>query len=317
MLVEAYLSGREFTVGVAGGGPAGAFAFSAVERALGAGEKIFTSMDVKPITGDRCRALDPASPVARELFALARTCYEALSLGALVRLDVRADGEGRLCILEANPKPDLTPPAPDKTSLIAAGLPAIGWGYDDLIHYLLIECLWQLAARRPYLVARFLPAALVSDPSRLLALLPARVAAAALGEAGGDSSSGDDDEAAAAGAAAACIDTDAVVVDGDEDGADGVAALRTPSLRTPSLLSFAHTDLPRLAQRTALLSLTDGAGTGATGAGAAPRRRSGGGGGSFTTPPARPGSFTAACAAGAMVIGGGLAPATSPEPAAK
>ncbi|KIY93256.1 hypothetical protein MNEG_14705, partial [Monoraphidium neglectum] len=54
ILVEQYLGGREYCVAVAGGGPTGGgLAFSAVERVLGAGERVFTSMDVKAITGDR------------------------------------------------------------------------------------------------------------------------------------------------------------------------------------------------------------------------------------------------------------------------
>src|SRR6266568_3121236 len=68
VLIEKYLPGREFCIAVAG--PVTArrgrlvrgrepFAFAALERVLASDEKIFTSMDVKPITKDRYRALDP------------------------------------------------------------------------------------------------------------------------------------------------------------------------------------------------------------------------------------------------------------------
>jgi hypothetical protein len=104
----------------------------------------------------------------------------SLDLTSLVRLDIRADGRsGRLAILEANPKPDLTRPGPGAaaaTSLIAAGLPALGWSYDDLVAFLLAERLWQLQSRRPAAVAHFMPAALA--PEALFAVLPPRVRAA-------------------------------------------------------------------------------------------------------------------------------------------
>ena len=64
VLIEPFLSGREFCVSVCG--PvvpldqdflrlSTPFAFSAVERVLADGEAIFTSMDLKPISADRVR----------------------------------------------------------------------------------------------------------------------------------------------------------------------------------------------------------------------------------------------------------------------
>jgi D-alanine-D-alanine ligase-like ATP-grasp enzyme len=182
ILVEQYLGGREYCVAVAGGGPTGGgLAFSAVERVLGAGERVFTSMDVKAITGDRVRALDatPGSAdaaVANQLFSLARAVYEDLSLTALVRLDIRADDKGRLHILEANPKPDLARPKAGSavTSMVAAGLPALGWSYEDLIAFLLVERLWQLQTKRPEVLAHFMPAG--SNGDELIRALPCRIA---------------------------------------------------------------------------------------------------------------------------------------------
>jgi D-alanine-D-alanine ligase len=40
VLIEKYLAGREFCIAVMGGGPAGALAFSPVERHLEADEKV-------------------------------------------------------------------------------------------------------------------------------------------------------------------------------------------------------------------------------------------------------------------------------------
>lgn len=152
VLIEAYLPGREYCAAVCGpsirrdgqllqtGEP---FVFGCVERVLDAGEKIFTSMDHRPITAERVRLLDPARDrlsLAR-LEALARRIYRELPLETLVRLDVRADATGELYVLEANPKPDLKAPQDGVTSIIAEGLTSSGLSYDDLVFSLLADSL--------------------------------------------------------------------------------------------------------------------------------------------------------------------------------
>jgi D-alanine-D-alanine ligase len=144
VLVERYLSGREYCVAIAGPIIArqgqierleGPFVFSYLERCLASDEKIFTSMDVRPITGDRARVLDPsvdATMIAR-LGMLAQRVFVELGVETLIRLDVRADHEGNLFVLEANPKPDLKAPDVGVTSLVCLGLPQLGMTYDDLI----------------------------------------------------------------------------------------------------------------------------------------------------------------------------------------
>jgi D-alanine-D-alanine ligase len=140
VLIERYLPGCEYAVAVAG--PMRAvngklerlsdpFAFSAIERALDEDERIFTSMDTKPITADR---FSPApSSVRSQLETLAQSVFRQMHLRTLVRLDVRADAGGTLYLLEANPKPDLKFPGADSTSLVCAGLSGLGMDYDDLI----------------------------------------------------------------------------------------------------------------------------------------------------------------------------------------
>jgi D-alanine-D-alanine ligase len=159
VLIEKYLAGREFCIAVAG--PVTAreqrlargrdpFTFAAVERLLSSDERIFTSMDVRPITTDRCVALDRERD-ARELDQLRRLACEVFlefNLSSLVRLDVRSDEKGQLYILEANPKPDLKKPANGVTSLISIGLPELGMDYDDLILSLLADRLDFLFSHR-------------------------------------------------------------------------------------------------------------------------------------------------------------------------
>lgn len=159
VLIESFLPGREFCIAVCGPVTAkqgvlerrrGPFAFAAIERVLEPDEMIFTSMDVKPITDDRIRSLDPvadAREIAR-LEALAQEVFVELGMESLVRLDVRADGAGSMSILEANPKPDLKAPTAERTSLVCASLERYGMSYDDLIYSLLADRIDLLFSQR-------------------------------------------------------------------------------------------------------------------------------------------------------------------------
>jgi D-alanine-D-alanine ligase len=148
-LIETYLPGREFCVSVCGYAiyTSGEFkknlypfTFSTIERVLEADEKIFTSMDKKAITTSRLRLLeDEESNLKQELIEIAQKIYWNFSLNSLVRIDLRADREGKLYILEANPKPDLKRPTENVTSLVAQGLSEYGMSYEDLILSLLSD----------------------------------------------------------------------------------------------------------------------------------------------------------------------------------
>jgi D-alanine-D-alanine ligase len=159
VLIEKYLSGREYCIAVAGpvtargrrlARSAEPFSFAALERVLSADEKIFTSMDVRPITADRFRPVDGSRQrdLLDRLHRIARDTFIVFDLGCLVRLDLRTDTAGELYILEANPKPDLKAPSQGVTSLISGGLAEIGMDYDDLILSLIADRLDFLFAHR-------------------------------------------------------------------------------------------------------------------------------------------------------------------------
>lgn len=166
VMVEAYLPGREYCIAVCGSvvvqknkaqQMAGPFAFSAIERKLGKNERIFTSMDLKPITAARTRPLlaDIDGDVVGRLEEMARSVYVGTPLQTLVRLDVRADHTGKLFVLEANPKPDLAAPSAKSTSLIVAGLARYGMSYDDLILSVFADKAAALFDGRPHSVDQF------------------------------------------------------------------------------------------------------------------------------------------------------------------
>ena len=168
VLVERYLPGAEYAVAVYGGVRARhgeiiihdePTVFSPIQRVLEPGERVFTSMDVKPITEARLRLLAPDDPVRDELSQLARAVYSGVNLNTLVRLDVRADADGKCFVLEANPKPDLKAPDEHSTNIVSIGLAEIGMTYDDLILSLFVDRLFHYATIRRYAapnLARFL-----------------------------------------------------------------------------------------------------------------------------------------------------------------
>jgi D-alanine-D-alanine ligase len=126
------------------------FAFGAVERLLEANERIFTSMDIKAITDNRVRLIgEEERALTQELYSLARTVYWEFNLNYLVRLDVRADANGSLHVLEANPKPDLKRDNGSVSSLIAIGLRQQKLAYNDLILSLLADRIDYLFTYQP------------------------------------------------------------------------------------------------------------------------------------------------------------------------
>ena len=125
--------------GGSGDGAAGAaharrepFAFAAVERVLSPDERIFTSMDMRPITKDRCQQPGSASGIrccSSGMHRLACEVYLEFNL-ELARSSRCAHRRKRraLQILEANPKPDLKKPADERDQPDLRGPCRIGDG---------------------------------------------------------------------------------------------------------------------------------------------------------------------------------------------
>ncbi len=112
-LVESFLSGREFTLGVLGS--------TKRPRVLPAMEIVFTrSDDLTPIytfehkinTNDEVRYEAPADitpALKKKLEHLAHRAYRELGCRDVSRIDVRLDARGEPCFIECNPLPGLSP----------------------------------------------------------------------------------------------------------------------------------------------------------------------------------------------------------------
>ncbi len=139
VLVQEFLSGREFNVGIVG------------ERLLPLAEIEFHELpgggwplvsyrakweegsDEDRATVPRCPArAEPA--LVEEARALARAAWRLVDGRGYGRVDLRADAAGRLHVLEVNPNPDLSPAA-GLTRMAAAD----GWSYTELIRQIVEE----------------------------------------------------------------------------------------------------------------------------------------------------------------------------------
>lgn len=106
LLVETYLPGREFSVGVLGSGPA-AEALEVVEILHSAaslvdvrGKKAWNPQTFQPVADNALRS---------ELCALGLRAYRAVGCQAIGRVDIRMDSAGTPQLLEINPNPGLHP----------------------------------------------------------------------------------------------------------------------------------------------------------------------------------------------------------------
>lgn len=105
------------------------------------------------MTVPRCPARIPEA-LARDAVALARTAWQALGGAGCGRVDLRADAQGRLHVLEVNPNPDLAPDAG-----LARMAAAAGWSYPELVQRLVRDALERAgSSARPTAVAPRPPA---------------------------------------------------------------------------------------------------------------------------------------------------------------
>ncbi len=119
VLVETFLPGREFTVGIVGNG-AGA-------EAIGIMEVILLNQSEPEVYSyhnkEHCEELVEYRLVddeeARKALDLALNCYRVLGCQDAGRVDIRSDGEGKPCFIEVNPLAGLHPEHSDLCILAA------------------------------------------------------------------------------------------------------------------------------------------------------------------------------------------------------
>ena len=128
-LVETYLPGREFTIGVLGNGDeAQVVAVMEIELLPNAEPGVYSWLN-KEECESRVRYALADDATAREAAAVALAAYHALECRDACRIDIRCDGAGRPHFIEANPLAGLHPTHSDLPMLAAAA----GMAYPELI----------------------------------------------------------------------------------------------------------------------------------------------------------------------------------------
>jgi D-alanine-D-alanine ligase len=126
-IVEAYIPGREFTIGVLGEHP-----LPPIELVP---QRTFYDFDAKYGAGSGTEyRVDPALPpdLRAALMALGLAAHRSLGCEGVSRTDIRMDGEGHLFVLEVNTIPGMTP-----RSLLPKAAAAIGIDYGALCEHLM------------------------------------------------------------------------------------------------------------------------------------------------------------------------------------
>ena len=105
-LVEEYLPGREFTVGVIGSGDE-AVAIGGME--IECKDNLPYSVEFKENYQEFCKYIPMAKEFAKECKTVALDVWKALGGVDAGRVDVKADRNGRMCFMEVNPLAGLHP----------------------------------------------------------------------------------------------------------------------------------------------------------------------------------------------------------------
>ena len=148
-LVEEYIAGREFTVGILGNGPA-ATVFPPMEIAFRHntyGQYRIYSYDVKQDYRRHVEYACPASISPETDAALRRaalTVFNALGCHDFARVDFRLAEDGTPYFIEINPLPGLAPDYSDFPMLAQFN----GWEYGDLVRGVLRAALLRLGMAR-------------------------------------------------------------------------------------------------------------------------------------------------------------------------
>jgi D-alanine-D-alanine ligase len=132
VLVETFLPGREFTVGILGNGSPYVLGVMEVSPSeVSVGDFIY-SVTVKRECDRRVRYTCPpdlSSSLVCRMEQVALSSYKILGCRDVARIDIRLDEDGTPCFLEANPLPGLAPGYSDLVILAHF----MEWSYGHLI----------------------------------------------------------------------------------------------------------------------------------------------------------------------------------------
>jgi D-alanine-D-alanine ligase len=160
-LIEEFLTGREFTVGIIGNGsktrvlPLVEIRFDALPKGApplyGHEAKWVWDSPAAPLQIFACPA-DVAPDLRRRIEDVVLRAYHALGCRDWARVDVRLDATGAPNVIELNPLPGILPD-PRQNSCLPKAARAAGIAYDDLILHVLRAALERYNMRVPESIA--------------------------------------------------------------------------------------------------------------------------------------------------------------------
>ena len=143
VLVEDFLCGREFTVGILGNGSPYVLGIMEVLPAEGFVEDFVYSVVMKRECADRVRYQSPPDvsvDLLGQIEDMAIRTYKILGCRDVARVDIRLDHQGIPHIIEANPLPGIAPGYSDLVIMAECS----GWSYARLIETILGHALDRL-----------------------------------------------------------------------------------------------------------------------------------------------------------------------------
>jgi D-alanine-D-alanine ligase len=145
-LVEGFLPGREFTVGILGEKKLRVLPIMEILFHGGEEHPIYSFQD-KLTLNDRVTFKVPAdtdAPLKKALEKSAKLAFQALGCRDVARIDFRLDGEGHVNFIECNPLPGLSPGFSDLCVLAEAA----GHQYRDLVGQIMAPAVRRLKKRK-------------------------------------------------------------------------------------------------------------------------------------------------------------------------
>jgi len=145
VLVEEYLPGREFTVGIVGSGERAQVVGVLEVVLLSKADAEGYTYENKQQWRDRMTYRLVKGAIADEAQALGLAAWRGLGCRDGGRVDVRADARGALSFIEVNPLPGIHPTTSDLPIMAALA----GWSYQRLIERIVVSAACRVHATAP------------------------------------------------------------------------------------------------------------------------------------------------------------------------
>lgn len=153
-LVEEYLPGREFTIGLVGNGqdlitlPIIEINFAAFPKGVPKVDTyeakfIYGATGLSPMQETEFCPAEVSKSLGKKLNAAAMRAYQTIGCQDFGRVDLRLDGQGNVHVMEINHPPGMMSD-PNESSFFTIAARSLGWSFDNLIGQILSSAIKRL-----------------------------------------------------------------------------------------------------------------------------------------------------------------------------